>query len=240
MFEQAATLWNRLMGRPAEDAGDTVLEDERRVWVRYEANVETACDPSDAEGETLSAQIRDISRGGIKLVLKRSCEPGTMLTVGLPVVEGRSPLTVLACVVHVTPLADGEWAVGCNFARELSGEDLQAFGARKARTTPPDSRNWERFACNVKASYHAILDPASTSWPAKVLNISARGVGLLASREVRPGTLLSAELHGATRPVVLHILACVVHVTAQAADEWVLGCDFIHELNEQDLEALQV
>lgn len=240
MFEQATTLWNRLMGRPADEVDSDVAEDERRVWVRYEADVETACGTSDAEGETLPARIRDISRGGMKLVLGRPCELGTMLTVGLPVVEGRSPLTVLACVVHVTPLSDGEWAMGCNFARELSGEDLQAFGARKARTTPPDSRNWERFACNVKASYHAILDPASTSWPAKVLNISARGVGLLVGREVRPGTLISAELHGATRPVVLHILACVVHVTARSADEWILGCDFIHELNERDLEALQV
>jgi c-di-GMP-binding flagellar brake protein YcgR len=244
MFQQASSLWHRITGRPAPDTkpdGATVAEDERRVWVRYDADVNVQYE-SAAVGDSgrLDARIRDISRGGIKLIVRRPFAAGDMLSVDLPAADGQPAITVLACVIHAKELTGGEWSLGCNFARQLDDEDLQAFGAAKSRPAPPDNRGWTRFPCNVEAYYRSVLDEHGPSLPAKVLNISASGVAFQADREIKTGTLLNAELHGATDQVVITILACVVHVTRQAEGQWALGCDFIRELTDTDLQSLRI
>jgi hypothetical protein len=55
--------------------------------------------------------------------------------------------------------------------------------------------------------------------------------------EIPAGTLLNAELHGPSAQSFI-ILACVVHVVAAAEGGHVLGCNFIRELNEKDLQTL--
>jgi hypothetical protein len=71
---------------------------------------------------------------------------------------------------------------------------------------------------------------------AKVLNISASGIGLLVGAATRTGTLLSLELLGPGGQAS-KVLACVVHA-APHDDQWALGCNFIRELTEQELKAL--
>jgi hypothetical protein len=39
--------------------------------------------------------------------------------------QGATPLTILACVVHVTTQQDGQRITGCNFIRELTEQDLR-------------------------------------------------------------------------------------------------------------------
>jgi len=241
MFERTVSLWRRLTGsgQQAQQAGGSQLDDERRVWVRHPSNVETLFAPAGSpDGEFQAARLRDISLGGVNLLVPCGYEPGELLTLSLPASESRSPLTVLACVVHSQKLAEGEYSLGCNFSQELSEDDLHAFGAQKLRpSAPEDGRNWTRFPCNVTAVCQAAAEEKAATWAARLTNISANGMGLLIDRDIPPGTLLSAELRGQQQGS-LTILACVVHATVQSDGQRVVGCNFIRELSEADLRAL--
>jgi hypothetical protein len=237
MFEQTAALWRRLLGRSAP-AAKAAAEDERRVWVRFPADLETRLvAPNRPDEPGLAARIRDISRGGAKLLVNRPFDPGALLTIVLPSADGKSSLAVLACVVHCQAAGD-EWHVGCSFSAELDDDELNTFGALRSRPTPPDGRNWTRFPCgDVTATVVRLSDNDPRRYPARVRDISASGVALLVDDDIPAGTLLNAELHhGADRSFT--ILACVVHATTAPEGGHVLGCNFIRELNETDLESL--
>src|SRR5262249_39331990 len=122
MFKQTVSLWRRLVGgKPSEleiNAPDG-KEDDRRVWVRYPADVETKLQvASERVQKKRSARVRNISLGGINLVVNLHFEPGSMLSVDLPTADKGVP-TVLACVIHCGAAKPGEWSLGCNFSREL-------------------------------------------------------------------------------------------------------------------------
>ena len=147
-------------------------------------------------------------------------------------------MTVLACVAHSRPEGETEWVVGCRFSAELSAADLAAFGAARSKSAAPDNRSWSRFPCEVQAVYQVVAEGEDLRREARVLNISPGGLALSVDHDVGAGALLSAELHAPGGRKVITILACVVHVTVQSERERILGCNFIQELSEDDLEAL--
>jgi c-di-GMP-binding flagellar brake protein YcgR len=240
MFERTVSLWRRLTGRP-DPENTTRLEDERRLWVRYPTEeVETSYRLANGQADMgrFAARIKDISLAGAQLLVDRAVEPGELLTVELPTRESERR-TVLACVVHTRRTGEGEWAVGCNFSRELDEDDLQTFEAARARpASAEDNRYWERFPCRVTATCQVVSAADPSPWETTVLNISASGMAVRVERDIPPGSLLSAELHGSTGKPTVSILACVVHVLARDGGERILGCNFIRELSEQDLAAL--
>jgi len=240
MLGRTKMLWRRLLASPeqAGDLGQTAVED-RRVWVRHPADLKATCQSAeDADADRLSARVRNLSVGGISLVVNRPFEPGEMVSIELPDSGEGSTSTVLACVVHVNRQGEEEWALGCTFSRELSDEDLQAFGAQRVKHSASDQRTWMRFATNVTASYQIITAPDPSRLPTQVLNISATGIGLLVTQAVTVGALLSLELRGAAGSAERTMLACVVHVTQRGEGEWGLGCNFIRSLSEADLKEL--
>ena len=233
MLKRTFSFWRRLVGRESAAVGT----DERRVWVRYPANLDaTLQHAGNCDQSRFSASVRDISRGGANLVVNRAFHPGDLLSLELPLDE--QPHNVLACIVRVSSLGEGEWALGCIFSRELSEEDMQGFGGKREKHEPSDQRTWVRFPGNVKATYQYVKAADQGTYPAQVLNISASGVGLVVSQPIETGTLLSVELLPGDRVSVRSMLACVVHAAAQGPGEWALGCNFIHELDEDDLRAL--
>jgi hypothetical protein len=242
MFERTVSFWKRLIGLQSEarrGTGVQLAEEDRRVWVRYPADLETTVQPAgNSEVVRFAARVRDISLGGVSLSVERAFEPGDLLSVELPGATDESRSKVLACVVHVTHVGEGQWIVGCTFSRELSEEALEAFGARRERHGSADQRTWIRFTCDVKAAYQAVAVEGSVQKPASVIDLSASGVGLLVREEVKMGALLSVELQAAEGPFKRTMLACVVHVTAQPDGEWALGCNFIRSLSSEDLKAL--
>lgn len=238
MLQTTFSFWRRLVGRGDGTSATAVENEERRLWVRYPANLATVVQPAQTpEPERISSIIRDISLGGANLVADRQFEPGQVITVELPLREGDETQSVLACVVRAVEEKPGQWALGCVFSRELAGEDLEGLGARRIRNRSSDKRVWMRFPTNVEATFQKVGDINNEASSARVLNISASGVGLLVNEKVETGALLSVELlgHGQVRRT---ILACVVHVSPREDSEWALGCNFIRELNEQDLKAL--
>lgn len=240
MFERTFSFWRRLVGKPSDDSpAAAAAEADRRLWVRFAVDLETTYYPAGfPETGQLSARVRDISRGGANLIIGREFLPGELLSVELPRGNGHTGHSVLACIVRVEPSSGGEWNVGCIFAHELNQEDLEDFGAKRQKHPPSDQRTWMRFPCNIQVAIQPIGGENAPQIPAQVLNISASGIGLLVKQPIETGVLLNVNMHGGPGKGDRTILACVVHVTTQVEDEWALGCNFIRELSEEDLNAL--
>jgi hypothetical protein len=214
------------------------VEEERRVSVRFPSDAATTLQAeSGGAQECLQANIQDVSRGGINLLVDRYFESGSLLSVETPGKEDRTRFAVLAYVVHATEQKNGKWALGCTFARQLSDADLEAFGGPR-RIDSSDNRTSERYLCAVVGSYQIVSDDAQQYLPARVLNISASGALLVISQPIDTGVLLSLKLSGPRAGSAQTILGCVVHRRAESEQEWTIGCNFIRELSELELEAL--
>jgi hypothetical protein len=89
--------------------------------------METSCQPIAARGEDLSwpAQLRDLSVGGMGVVLRRRFERGAGLAVEIPETPTSPATTLLGRVVHTTSLPGGSWLLGCAFVSNLSEDELK-------------------------------------------------------------------------------------------------------------------
>jgi hypothetical protein len=109
---------------PAEKSAQS----ERRAWVRYSCDLDTACRPlGGARGLQWPGEVRNLSAGGIAVKLARRFEAGTVLAVD---VQGRDESilrTLLARVIYVTLQEDGSWLHGCAFTNPLGEDDLKTL-----------------------------------------------------------------------------------------------------------------
>jgi hypothetical protein len=241
MFERTKTMWWKLLGQPgvSSHGATATSEDDRRESVRFQTEIPTTFKLAGVpDDKRLSAFVRNISLGGTNLLSEQPFEPGQMISLELPRLGTPARTNVLACVVHCAPEKEGQWSLGCTFSRELPDEDLEAFGARRDPGFPPDKRQWKRFQTDLTAAFQLAATDDQTSHPAKVLDVSPSGVGLLADRFVENGSLLSVALHNARGTTERTMLACIVHVLQQTDGKWALGCNFIRSLSEEDLGAL--
>jgi hypothetical protein len=197
-----------------------------------------ACHAERAGLPPTRGRVRDVSRSGLSVHLDRPLEPGTMLTIELPAADG-PPATVLACAGQFRPDPAGGWVIGCRFASELGDGDLAGFGIPKAQAPRGDQRRWARF---VPTTGRAVVRPfgvgPGSPAAARILNLSAGGVGLAFHTRVEPGTLLDLELIGGPGHHGLSILASVVYLAPRDEGDWLLGCTFIRELPEAELRSL--
>jgi hypothetical protein len=98
---------------------------ERRALVRQPSR-RTLCLSADAKEEVLwVARIQDICREGVRLLLLRRFEPGTLLRLEVPGKLQETPLLVQARVIHVVPYANGAFGLGCAFSLPLTEEELK-------------------------------------------------------------------------------------------------------------------
>lgn len=213
-------------------------DNDRRVWIRYPSDRLAICQSAAGNGKATLARVRNISRGGISLISDRRYEPGKLLSIQLPGIAEQGTSTVLACVLHVAMRPGQEWVLGCAFATELSDADLEAFGAERRRPVDPDQRAWERFPCSVSVTYRPTDEEDGPEHTAEVDNISASGIGLVVSRPVEVGMLLSLELRGSNGETRLSMLASIVRVTELIGGRYFCGSNFITRLTERELEEL--
>jgi hypothetical protein len=118
------------MSAPALDAGPPTTTPpagvECGVYPRHASRLAADCQPIAARGANelwWPAQIRDVSLGGLGLVLRRRFEAGTGLVVELPEGSGGT-FTVIARVVRVRAESGGVWLHGCTFVSTLSEDAL--------------------------------------------------------------------------------------------------------------------
>jgi hypothetical protein len=207
-----------------------------RVWERYPSKLYTLCHLIHSQDtDPLPARVQNISPIGINLIVKRPVEAGVMLSVLLPGLEEGCESNVLTYVNNVRLNEEGEWSLGCTFALELDQETLGVFGAVSQRPRSPDQRAWTRFPCSAQARYEQI-GTGPVRGTARVVDVAAAGLGLLADRSLTVGALLTLEIESPNRAVVLTILGSVVRVTSLPAGQWRVGCTFIRELNDLELK----
>jgi hypothetical protein len=112
---------------PREPAGSAAAE--RRVWVRYGTDGEATCRaPGAANAMGWPGRVRDLSAGGIGLLLRHRFRPGSPLLLELQLRGGRRVVAVR--VIHATPVAGADapcWLVGCAFVEPLAPGELQAL-----------------------------------------------------------------------------------------------------------------
>ncbi len=109
-------------------ANDNSAGSERRAWVRYPCDLDSACQPlAGARGLQWPGKVRNLSGGGIALRLARRFEAGTVLAIDVQGRDERIVQTLLARVIHVLLQNDGSWLLGCSFTNPLSESDLKAL-----------------------------------------------------------------------------------------------------------------
>ena len=74
-------------------------------------------------------------------------------------------------------------------------------------------------------------------WPGKVRDVSPAGIGLSMSQRFEPGAELIAEL--STKPDATLLLPVrVVHATQDENGLWIIGCEFMFPLTEDERRTL--
>lgn len=107
---------------------ETASPVDRRAWVRYECDWDSACQPlAGGRGTQWQGKIRNLSRGGLAIALRRRFEIGTILAIGMQGPADGARNTFLARVAHVATQTDGSWLLGCSFKTPLTEEELQAL-----------------------------------------------------------------------------------------------------------------
>ena len=112
----------RLLGGENQPASP----EDQRAWVRFptQGTVEYRQLPGD-DGSSRTADLVDLSPGGLGLIVADPLEPGDAITVNLRRQNKQADRSMLACVVYMAERPDGKRAVGCNFLHELSERELK-------------------------------------------------------------------------------------------------------------------
>lgn len=112
---------------------------ERRKHARFSTDMGTRFQLTKAGNHLFyPARIRDIGRGGVKLVGDRRLEPGTIVKVMV-----LRPMKAL--VAHCTPQENGTWALGLTFNQEISLPELLSLLERQ--TSPQWSNSGPLVMC---------------------------------------------------------------------------------------------
>ncbi len=110
---------NKLPGPSAAD---------RRESFRYGISLETSVRLMAAvEGDNTPVRVRNISAGGISLVINRGVDPDTLLNVELLNRPNMFLCKVQVRVTYVVEHPTGDWIIGGAFVRKLSHEELRSL-----------------------------------------------------------------------------------------------------------------
>jgi hypothetical protein len=100
---------------------------ERRTQPRHSCAYDV---PYRIDNQFGTARIRDVSIGGIGMILPGAIRPGELLTVELPDPTRNSWRLKLLRVVHAEAQSDGGWRVGSAFTKTLTADELTTILTR--------------------------------------------------------------------------------------------------------------
>jgi hypothetical protein len=102
---------------------------ERRATIRYPCTSEIICRLLQAHDgkSSVPARARDISTGGLSLVVPFGFGQGTILHIELQTRAQSFSRPLHACVMHATAQPDGQWFIGCAFLDKLSPDELKSL-----------------------------------------------------------------------------------------------------------------
>jgi serine/threonine protein kinase len=99
---------------------------ERRANERYEVEVAGSCRAAGT-GRRWASAVMDISTTGMCVQVSRRFEPGSVLEFAILVDPNDSAINQLACVRWIKAVDSKAWLLGCEFAQEMSREDLETL-----------------------------------------------------------------------------------------------------------------
>jgi hypothetical protein len=100
-----------------------------------------------------------------------------------------------------------------------------------------DRRSAQRHHVAMEALSRPLDGQDSIWWGATVRDLSNSGIGLALCFPFRPGTFLAIDLHG-PKSGARTLLARVIQARDQTDGTWHVGCEFIRNLSESDMELL--
>jgi hypothetical protein len=226
-----------LLGSVAEDVAPGCPGAERRASVRHLSTIWAFYHPLGAVNDApRPARVRDVSTLGVGLVLPRPVALGALLRLDFAGAAGGVVCAALGRVVHAA--ADASRIVGCSFVRELDEAILQHFRVARVGSAAGDGRRWVRFPCNVETACYVLDSAPGEQSPARIVNISAGGMGLLLPCEFPAGTLLRLDLDGTAAHAAGEVLLRVIRVAGRDDGDWFMGCEFADQIGQEELERL--
>ncbi len=117
-------------------------------------------------------------------------------------------------------------------------EQTATLQASLSTQSKVERRATVRYGCDLDSRCRRITTGEKDFWLARILNISAAGIGLLVSRRFELGTLLAVTLQGNDETSLHTVMARVANVRSEAANRWILGCAFTTRLSEEEILAL--
>ena len=94
-----------------------------------------------------------------------------------------------------------------------------------------------RFSCRRDTACHPVPEGEQLC-TARVVDISATGIGLLIDRPIEPETILAIDLQIDDLTLSYTLLVEVRHSRAHKDGDYLVGCVFGRELSEYELKAL--
>jgi len=101
-----------------------------------------------------------------------------------------------------------------------------------------DRRAALRFAINPQTALHLVAAMGESFWPARVLDLSTRGVALQTRRRFEPGTSVMLELANGVRGFSCAMPLRITHIHEESDGVWFVGGEFGRKLSHHELMAL--
>ena len=101
-----------------------------------------------------------------------------------------------------------------------------------------ERRRLERHPCNLHVTCTPCANGSQVHWPGKVLDLSLSGIRLVVGRRFETGTLLRILLRDNAGGPLAWLVGRVIHLSAHADGQWLLGCTIVPQLTEEGLAIL--
>jgi hypothetical protein len=99
-----------------------------------------------------------------------------------------------------------------------------------------------RFSSSQEVYCQPVAAPTAeeseTRWLGRFREVSREGLSLVLRRRFEPGTALTIELSDKPRRGVRSFPVQVVHATPEGKSRWIIGCEFLRPLSDEELQTL--
>lgn len=101
---------------------------ERRASTRYPCNLSTSCRlVASIEGDAYPARVRNISAGGISLVMSHEFESGDTVAIELRSMTRNFSRQLKVRVIYCIEHPSGDYIAGGSFVNPLTDDEVKAF-----------------------------------------------------------------------------------------------------------------
>jgi hypothetical protein len=122
----------------------------------------------------------------------------------------------------------------------MASQLLSAVGQPSSAQLPSECRVYERQSCALPTTCQpaSALEMKELRWPATISDISQGGVRITLQRRFEKGAGLAIELPGNSERESSVVFVKVVHLKSRESGGWILGCRFLSELSDDELQYL--